>query len=107
MAEETGEKTLLEKIIWDGKMVRDESQVDYAKDLVGELAKQVLDQTMTVSADTAAMINSRIAEIDELISKQLDEFMHAPDFQKLEAPGAACATWSRTPKPPPASSCGC
>ncbi len=84
MAEETGEKTLLEKIIWDGKMVRDESQVDYAKDLVGELAKQVLDQTMTVSTDTAAMINSRIAEIDELISKQLDEIMHAPDFQKLE-----------------------
>lgn len=84
MAEETGEKTLLEKIIWDGKMVRDESQVDYAKDLVGELAKQVVDQTMTVSTDTAAMINSRIAEIDELISKQLDEIMHAPDFQKME-----------------------
>lgn len=85
MAEETGEKTLLEKIIWDGKMVRDESQVDYAKDLVGELAKQVVDQTMTVSTDTAAMINSRIAEIDELISKQLDEIMHAPDMQKMEA----------------------
>lgn len=84
MAEETGEKTLLEKIIWDGKMVRDESQVDYAKDLVGELAKQVVDQTMTVSTDTAAMINSRIAEIDELISKQLDEIMHAPDMQKME-----------------------
>jgi type VI secretion system protein ImpC len=84
MAEETGEKTLLEKIIWDGKMVRDESQVDYAKDLVGELAKQVVDQTMTVSTDTAAMINSRVAEIDELISKQLDEIMHAPDFQKME-----------------------
>lgn len=84
MAEETGEKTLLEKIIWDGKMVRDESQVDYAKDLVGELAKQILDETMTVSADTAAMINSRIAEIDELLSKQLDEIMHGPDFQKLE-----------------------
>jgi len=84
MAEETGEKTLFDKIIWDGKMVRDESQVDYAKDLVGELAKQVLDQTMTVSSDTAAMIVSRIAEIDEIISKQLDEIMHAPEFQKLE-----------------------
>jgi type VI secretion system protein ImpC len=65
-------------------MVRDDSQVDYAKDLVGELAKQILDEEMTVSSDTAAMITSRIAQIDELISKQLNEVMHNPDFQRLE-----------------------
>jgi type VI secretion system protein ImpC len=80
-----GEKTLLERILYDGKMVRDDSQVPYAKDLVGEFAKQVLDEEMTVSKDTAAMINSRIAEIDELLSKQLNEIMHNPEFQQLEA----------------------
>ncbi|MGE4297230.1 MAG: type VI secretion system contractile sheath large subunit [Desulfovibrionaceae bacterium] len=80
-----GEKTILEKILYDGKMVKDETQVDYAKDLVGEFAKQVLDESMTVSKDTAAMINSRIAQIDELLSQQLNEIMHAPAFQQMEA----------------------
>ncbi len=31
------------------------------------------------------MINARIAQIDALISKQLNEILHYPDFQKLEA----------------------
>lgn len=77
--------SLLDRIVMQGKMVRDESQVGYARDLIGELAKQILDEGMVVSKDTAAMINNRIAEIDELISKQLNEVMHHEDFQKLEA----------------------
>jgi type VI secretion system protein ImpC len=40
---------------------------------------------MTVSADTAAMINERIAQIDELLTKQLNEIFHNPSFQKLES----------------------
>ncbi|NTV42743.1 MAG: type VI secretion system contractile sheath large subunit, partial [Syntrophobacteraceae bacterium] len=39
---------------------------------------------MVVSKDTEAMINARIAQIDRLISMQLNEVMHHPDFQKLE-----------------------
>lgn len=66
-------------------MVRDDSQVPYARDLIGELVTQILDEGMTISADTAAMINRRIAEIDELLTKQLNEIMHAAEFQKLEA----------------------
>ena len=31
------------------------------------------------------MINARIAQIDRLISAQLNEVMHHPEFQKLEA----------------------
>jgi type VI secretion system protein ImpC len=77
--------SLLEKIISQGKMARDPNQSGHARDLIAEFAAQVLDQSMTVSRDTAAMINARIAQIDELISAQLNEVMHAPDFQKLEA----------------------
>ncbi|MCP4352120.1 MAG: type VI secretion system contractile sheath large subunit [Desulfobacterales bacterium] len=79
------ELTLLDKIVQKGKMAHDESQVPYARDLIGEFVSQVLDEEMTVSADTAAMINSRIAMIDELISKQLNEVMHNEELQKLEA----------------------
>ena len=79
------ELTLLDQIISKGKMARDESQKPRAKDLVGEFVTQILDEGMTVSRDTIVMIQTQIAKIDELISKQLDEILHHPDFQKLEA----------------------
>src|SRR5581483_643699 len=60
-------------------------QSGHARDLIAEFAAQVLDQSMTISRDTAAMINARIAQIDELISAQLNEVMHSTEFQKLEA----------------------
>jgi type VI secretion system protein ImpC len=77
--------TTLDRILIDGKMVRDDSQKPYAKDLIGEFVNQVIDQGMVVSQDTVASINSRIAQIDELISKQLNEIIHAQEFKKLEA----------------------
>jgi type VI secretion system protein ImpC len=80
-----GSGSLLDKIVVEGKMARDESQQPYAKDLIGEFVGQVLDEGMVVSRDTVTSIKSRIAEIDELISQQLNEIMHHADFQKLEA----------------------
>ncbi|HYE93885.1 MAG TPA: type VI secretion system contractile sheath large subunit [Terriglobales bacterium] len=83
--EAVAQATLLDKIIVEGKMARDESQQARAKDLIGEFVTQVLDEGMTVSKDTVAAINTRIAQIDELLSKQLNEVMHSADFQKLES----------------------
>jgi type VI secretion system protein ImpC len=68
----------------EGKLARDESQRAGARDLIGEFVGQIMEGTMTVSKDTEAMINARIAQIDKLISAQLNEVMHHPDFQKLE-----------------------
>ena len=77
---------LMDKIVWDGKMVRDESQLQYARELVSEYAIQVLEQGMTVGKDTVvAGILEQIAKIDETISTQLNEVMHDPEFQKVEA----------------------
>lgn len=84
-ADVAGNGNLLDRIVQEGRMIKDESQREYARDLIGEFATQVLDEGMTVSKDTAAMINMRIAQIDELISNQLNEVMHAEDFQKIEA----------------------
>ena len=81
----TAELNLLDRIIQEGRMARDESQQKYAKDLIGEFAGQILDEQITISGDTAAMINARIAAIDELLSKQLNEIMHNEEFQKLES----------------------
>ena len=79
------EQSLLDQIIEDGRMARDESQRECARDLIGEFVKQVMEGAMVVSKDTELMINARIAQIDRLISAQLNEIMHHPDFQKLEA----------------------
>jgi type VI secretion system protein ImpC len=76
---------LLDQIVLEGKMAKDPSQAAYAKDLVSEFASQVLDEGMIVSADTVTSIKTRMAQIDELLSQQLNELMHAPDFQALEA----------------------
>ena len=77
-------QALLDKIIDQGRW-KDPAGRSMARDLVGELAKQVLEGEILVSKDTEAMINARIAQIDALLSKQLNEIIHAPEFQKLEA----------------------
>ncbi len=79
------EKGLLDQILEEGRLARDETQREWAKDLVGEFVKQVMEGAMVISKDTEAMVNARIAQIDKLISLQLNEVMHHPDFQKLEA----------------------
>ena len=77
--------TLLDRIIAEGRMAHDESQQDYARDMLAEFATQVLDEGMAIDKDTVAMINDRISQIDKLISDQLNEVLHHPDMQKLEA----------------------
>jgi type VI secretion system protein ImpC len=81
----TQELSLLDKIVIEGKMARDISQRPHAQDLVGEFVNQVLTEGMTISNDTVAGIKKRIAQIDALLSDQLNEIMHDPAFQALEA----------------------
>ncbi len=74
----------LETLFLEGKLVRDESQKPFARDLVQEFVNQLVQQGNTISKDAAAFLNQRIQQIDELIGAQLNEFMHHPAFQKLE-----------------------
>ena len=83
-AEAPQEGSLLDKILTDGRMDRDDFQKERAKDMIGEFVGQVMAGTMTMSKNMDLTINSRIAEIDRLISSQLNEIMHHEDFQKLE-----------------------
>src|SRR5262245_50489412 len=81
-AEEPG---LLDQIIAQGRLARDEEQRALAKDLIGEFVDQVMTGTMTLSKDMQTTINARIGQIDALLSKQLNAILHHEDFQKLEA----------------------
>jgi type VI secretion system protein ImpC len=80
----TQEQVTLDLLYSKGKLARDDSQKDFAKDLVTEFVSQVLEQGNVVSNDTVAFINQRIQQLDDLIAVQLNAFMHDPAFQKLE-----------------------
>ncbi len=83
----SGTGSLLDQIVQNGKMVNEPSQEPYAKKLIGQFAAQILDKDMKFSPDkgVVSMINERIAEIDDLLTKQLNAIMHHPEFQALES----------------------
>ena len=82
---QTQETSLLDQIVEQGRLARDPAAAERGKNLVKEFIAQVLQGEMTVSRDAEAMINARIAQIDHLVSIQLNEIIHHPTFQKLEA----------------------
>jgi type VI secretion system protein ImpC len=83
-AEQTTEGTLLDQIVAQGRFV-DTSARERGKNLVKEFVEQVLEGSMTLGRDADQMITARIAQIDHLVSIQLNEILHQPQFQKLEA----------------------
>jgi type VI secretion system protein ImpC len=82
--EQVLERGLLDQIVDEGRLARDPSARERGKDLVKEFVAQVLEGSMTVAKDAEVMINARIAQIDHLISIQLNEVLHHQSFQKLE-----------------------
>ncbi|HEY5312011.1 MAG TPA: type VI secretion system contractile sheath large subunit, partial [Pirellulales bacterium] len=78
------ESTLLDTILSQGMRARDDDALQRGKDLLKEFVGQLLDPSIVVAKDTEKTINLRIAEIDRLLSAQLNEIMHHPEFQQLE-----------------------
>jgi type VI secretion system protein ImpC len=76
---------LLDQIVEQGKLGRDAETKAAGKDLVKRFVAEVLEGQMTVARDTESMINARIAQIDHLLSLQVNEILHHAEFQKLEA----------------------
>ena len=77
--------SLLDAIIETSHIATNDQEKVRTRDLISELADQVLAGTVTVSRDLSASMDVRIAEIDAMISEQLNEIMHHADFQKLES----------------------
>lgn len=81
------EHSLLDSIVERSRIARTEKEHDRAKSLIGELAKEVMAGTITVSENMTLALDKRIAEIDAMISSQLSKIMHHEDFQKLSRLG--------------------
>ena len=84
-AVETTETSLLDQIVQEGRFGKETTARERGKDLIKEFITQVSQGDLAVSKDTEAMINARIAQIDHLVSLQLNQVLHALEFQKLEA----------------------
>ena len=83
--EQTSDTGLLAQILEEGRLAKSDPQAEHAKSLIAEFVQQVMQGQLVVSKDVEATINARIAEIDRVISQQLNEVMHAEEFQRLEA----------------------
>jgi type VI secretion system protein ImpC len=52
---------------------------------LGDFLEQAARGDLVISRDTESIISARLAVIDHYITRQLDEVMHHPDFQRLES----------------------
>ncbi|MCY7344965.1 MAG: type VI secretion system contractile sheath large subunit [Pyrinomonadaceae bacterium] len=82
--EQVQEVGLLDQILTEGRMARDDFQKERAKDMIGEFVTQVMAGELTLSKNMDVTINARIAEIDRLVTLQMNEIIHNEEFQKLE-----------------------
>lgn len=77
--------SLLDEIVDQSRVARSDAEHTRAKDIIGELVREVLQGTVVVSDNLSVTLDARVAELDQLISAQLSEVMHNAAFQKLES----------------------
>lgn len=77
-------RSILDRIAEDGRIGQTPEERTSGKAWLKDLLQEVMTGQITVSRDTELMLNDRIADLDALISRQLNEVMHAEPFQKLE-----------------------
>lgn len=83
-AASTSELSLLDQIVEEGRFGKESGAKERGKDMIKNFVAEVMSGQITMARDTEAMLNARIAQIDHLVSLQLNEVMHHPDLQKLE-----------------------
>jgi len=79
------EESLLDQIVAEGRFGKEVAAQERGKDMIKRFLAEVLEGTIVVREDTEAMLNARIADIDRLVSRQLNEVVHHPEVQRLEA----------------------
>jgi type VI secretion system protein ImpC len=79
------EAGLLDQIVDQSKVARSDNERLRARDIISELVREVMQGTVVVSDNLSVTLDARVAELDRLISEQLSEVMHHPEFQKLES----------------------
>ena len=79
------EISLLDQIVEQSKVAKSDVEHRRARDLISELANEVLEGTVVMSDNLTRTLDARIADIDRLLSEQLSLVIHAPEFKQLES----------------------
>ena len=85
-ADETiqAETSLLDQVLSQTRSRNDEQRQESRRQ-IATLVEEVMQGQVRLSKDLEATINARIADIDQLLTRQLNEILHHQEFQKLEA----------------------
>ncbi|MDR0588602.1 MAG: type VI secretion system contractile sheath large subunit [Burkholderiales bacterium] len=84
-AAQQADASLLDSIVEQSRVAQSSEEHNRARDIISQLVNEVMKGTVVVSDNLSAMLDARVAELDQLISAQLSEVMHAKEFQELEA----------------------
>lgn len=77
---------LVERMLSEGRMALDESQIPYSLELIGEFASSILKNLPDLTGRFASdLMANKISQIDNDLTNQINQVMHAPEFQALEA----------------------
>lgn len=82
---ETTEFSLLDQIISETKLTPDDDAYQIARRGVAAFIEELLKPQNNQEPVKKAMVDRMIAEIDEKLSRQMDEILHHAEFQSLEA----------------------
>ena len=77
--------TILDQIFQEGRLVRDEHQVDGARAMLQGFIAEATKAGTQIDGNAKRMLTERIAALDGLIADQVNEVIHQEKFQKLEA----------------------
>lgn len=82
---ESDQASLLDQIITEMGIGWNDWERMTSRREIGALVAELLNGTCVLSKDIEATVVNRIADIDKLLSGQLNEVFHHPEFQALEA----------------------
>ena len=76
---------LLDQIVDEGRLGQSQEEREQGRDWIQAFLGEIMKSEVLVSEDTQAMLKARISQLDTLLSDQLNELLHAAEFQKIEA----------------------
>lgn len=82
---ENGQYSILDSIIAETRLTPDDEAYDIAKRGVSAFIEELLKPQNNGEPVKKAMADRMIAQIDAKLSRQIDEILHHPEFQSLEA----------------------
>jgi type VI secretion system protein ImpC len=77
--------SLLDQVITETRIGRNDEQREESRRQISAFVEEAMRGAFRISKDLEQTIAARIADIDQLVTRQLNQVMHAAEFQKLEA----------------------